>query len=62
MRRLGEKKENEKGWGRQEVPIVAQQKQTRLGTMRIQVLSLALLSGLRIWCCLEARQGYTPVV
>ena len=32
-------------------PVVAQQKQIRLGTMRLQVRSLALLSGLRIWCC-----------
>ena len=38
------------------VPVVAQQKQIQLGTMRLQVRSLALLSGLRIqhyhelWC------------
>jgi len=33
------------------VPGVAQWKQIRLGTMRMRVRSLALLSGLRIWCC-----------
>ena len=32
---------------------VAQQKRTRLVSMRIQVRSLASLSGLRIWCCCE---------
>ena len=31
------------------VPAMAQQKQIRLGTMRLQVQSLALLSELRIW-------------
>ena len=30
-----------------------QQKQIRQGTMRLQFSSLALLSGLRIWCCPE---------
>ena len=30
---------------------MVQQKQIRLGTMRLQVQSLALLSGLRIRCC-----------
>ena len=35
------------------VPIMAQQKQIRLGTMRLQVRSLALLSGSRIWHCRE---------
>ena len=35
------------------VPAVAQQKQIRLGTMRMQVQSLALLSGLRIQSCCE---------
>ena len=35
------------------VPIVAQRKQIRLGTMRLQVLSLALLNGLRIQPCGE---------
>ena len=34
-------------------PVVAQQKQIRLGAMRLQVRSLALLSGVRIWCCHE---------
>ena len=44
------KKEMFKKWG---VPIMAQQKWIQLGTMRLQVLSLALLSGLRFWCCHE---------
>ena len=35
------------------VPIVVQQKLIRLETMRLQVQSLALLSGLRIWHCCE---------
>ena len=35
------------------IPIVAQWKQILLGTMRLQVRSLASLSGLRIWCCRE---------
>ena len=35
------------------VPVLAQWKQIQLGTMRLQVLSLALLSGLRIRCCCE---------
>ena len=30
---------------------MVQQKRIRLGTIRLQVRSLALLSGLRIWCC-----------
>ena len=34
-----------------EVPVVAQQKQIWLGSMRTQVGSLVSLSGLRIWCC-----------
>ena len=33
--------------------VVAQQKQIRLGTMRLRIRSPALLSGLRIWCCHE---------
>ena len=33
------------------VPIVVQQKRIQLGTMRLQVQSLASLSGLRILCC-----------
>ena len=32
---------------------MAQQKRIQLGTMRLRVLSLALLSGLRIWHCRE---------
>ena len=39
------------------VPIVAQQKQIRLETMRLQVRSLVLLSGLRIWHCHELGVG-----
>ena len=45
------------------VPIVAQQKQIRPGTMRLRVQSLALLSGLRIqhcyelWCRLQTQLG-----
>ena len=35
------------------VPFVAQQKQIRLGTMRLRVQSLALFSSLRIWHCCE---------
>ena len=35
------------------VPIVARQKQIRLGTMRMQVPSLALLSVLRVRRCHE---------
>ena len=37
------------------VPVVVQWKWIRLGTMRLRVPSLALLSGLRIWCCRELR-------
>ena len=37
----------------QGVPIVVQQKQIRLVTMRLRVQFLALLSGLRIWHCHE---------
>ena len=37
----------------QGVPVVVQRKQIRPGTMRLQVQSLALLSGLRIWPCHE---------
>ena len=32
---------------------MAQQKRIQLGTMRLRVQYLALLSGLRIWCCRE---------
>ena len=35
------------------VPVVAQRKRIQLGTVRLQVRSLALLSGLRIWHCHE---------
>jgi len=35
------------------VPVMAQWKRIQLGTMRLQVWSLASLSGLRIWCCRE---------
>ena len=35
------------------VSIMVQQKCIQLGTVRLQVQSLALLSGLRIWCCPE---------
>ena len=45
------------------VPVVAQWKRIRLGTMRLLVQSLALLSGLRIrhcrqlWYMLQTRLG-----
>ena len=45
------------------VPVVAQWKQIRLGTMRLQVRSLASLTGLRIrrcrelWCTSQTRLG-----
>ena len=35
------------------VPIVAQQKRIQLGTMKLRIQSLALLSGLRIRRCCE---------
>ena len=35
------------------VPVMVQWKQTQLGTMRLRVQPLALLSGLRILCCCE---------
>ena len=35
------------------VPVVVQWKQIRLETMRLQIRSLASLSGLRIWHCRE---------
>ena len=38
-------------------PVVAQWKRIRLGTMRLQVRSLASLSGLRIWRCRELSCG-----
>ena len=40
------------------VPIVAQWKQIRLGTMRLRVRSLASLSGLRIRCCCGCGVGW----
>ena len=40
------------------VPVVAQQKRIRLGTMRSQVQSPAALSGLRIWRCRELEVGH----
>ena len=46
-----------------EVPIVAQQKRIQIGTMRLWVPYLALLSGLRIrychelWCKSQMRLG-----
>ena len=41
-----EKIQQKIAWG---VPIVAQWKGIRLGTTRLPVRSLALLSGLRVW-------------
>ena len=35
------------------VPVVVQWEKSKLGTVRLWVLSLALLSGLRIWRCCE---------
>ena len=42
------------------VPVMAQRKRIRLGTMRLQVQSLTSLSGLRIWHCCEL--WYMPQV
>ena len=47
--------ENREIWG---VPIAAQLKQIWLGTMRLQVGFLALLSGLRIQCCMSCGVGH----
>ena len=48
------------------VPIVAQPKRIRLGTMRLQVCSLALLSGLRsgiaVSCGVGCRCGSDPML
>ena len=44
--------------GAREVPVVAQWKWIRLGTMRLRVWSLALLSGLRIRCCCGSGLGW----
>ena len=41
----------------QGVPLVAQRKQIRLASMRMQVRSVASLSGLRIWCCYSCGVG-----
>ena len=47
---------------------MVQQKQTQLGTMRLQVQSLALLSGLRVqhcreqWCRWQTRLGSSVAV
>ena len=40
-------RKNSKGRG---VPVVGQQKRIQLGTMKLRVRPLVLLSGLRIWC------------
>jgi len=39
--------------GNLRVPVMAQWIRIRLGNMRLQVRSLALLSGVRIQCCSE---------
>ena len=51
----GEVQEQEGGVERWKmgVPVMAQWKRISLGTMRLWVQSLALLSGLRIWHCHE---------
>ena len=41
------------------VSVVAQRKWTQLISMKIWVLSLALLSGLRIWCCCGYGVGHS---
>ena len=57
------KKKNMVKQDRIRVPVLVQQKRIRLGTMRLQVRSLALLSGLRIqhycelWCRLKTGLG-----
>ena len=40
------------------VLVVAQWKRIQLGTRRLGVRSLALLSGLRIWCCCGCGVGH----
>ena len=47
-RKAGEEKKEEKG-----VPIVGQWLMTQLASMRLQVRSLASVSGLRNWRCCE---------
>ena len=49
----GKKKKGRKKKKNSGVPIMAQQKLIRLGTMRLPGGSLSLLSGLRIWRCHE---------
>jgi len=39
-----------------EVAVVAQWVKNRTGILEMQVPSLTLLSGLRIWCCHELRR------
>ena len=39
------------------VPVLAQRKRIRLGTMRLRIQPLALLSGLRIWHCCGWHEG-----
>ena len=39
------------------VPIMVQQKQIQLGTMRLRVRSLASFNGLRIWRCVSYGVG-----
>ena len=50
-KRQKEEQRNRNSW--LGVPVVAQQKQIQLGTMRLQVRALASLSGLRIQHCCE---------
>ena len=40
-------------FSKSEVPVMEQWKQIQLGSMRLQLRSLASISGLRIWCCQE---------
>ena len=40
------------------VPVVVQQKQIRLVSVRMLVRSLASLSGLRVWCCVSCGVGH----
>ena len=48
------KKSKPKKWYIEGVPAVAQQLMNLIiASMRMQVRALALLSGLRIWCCHE---------
>ena len=49
-----------------EIPVLAQWEEIWLASMRIQIWSLALLSGLRIWCChicgVGCRHGSDPTL